>query len=203
MEFILHPWHFLILALSASINRERDKIIEYLIVENRVLREKLGKGRILLNDDQRRRLAVKGKFLGRKVLSGLTTIVTPDTILRWHRELIATKWTYPRRRIGRPGVMREIRELTVRMAEENPSWGYARIQGALKHLNHRVARSTIAKVLKEHGLSREEAGIGATWGQLWGHLSQSHICILRGINTLHGLFGSRRLHHLTCCVPTC
>lgn len=48
--------------------------------------------------------------------------------------------------------MREIRELIVRMAEENPSWGYARIQGQLKHLNHRVARSTIAKVLKEHGI---------------------------------------------------
>ena len=81
MEFILHPWHVLIFALSASINRERDRVIEYLMVENQVLREKLGKGRILLNDDQRRRLAVKGKFLGRKALSALTTIVTPDTIL--------------------------------------------------------------------------------------------------------------------------
>ena len=54
--------------------------------------------------------------------------------------------------VGRPGVMKEIRELIVRMAEENPSWGYARIHGALKHLDHRVARSTIAKVLKEHGI---------------------------------------------------
>ena len=55
MEFILHPWHILILALSASIDRERDRVIEYLMVENQVLREKLGDGRILLNDDQRRR----------------------------------------------------------------------------------------------------------------------------------------------------
>jgi transposase InsO family protein len=85
-------------------------------------------------------------------LQQIATIVTPETILAWHRKLIAAKWTYPQRRIGRPGVMREIRELIVRMAEENTTWGYARIQGALKHLDHRVARSTIAKVLKEHGL---------------------------------------------------
>ena len=78
--------------------------------------------------------------------------MTPDTILAWHRKLIAAKWTYPRKRVGRPGVMKEIRELIVRMADENPNWGYARIESQLKHLNHRVARSTIAKVLKEHGI---------------------------------------------------
>jgi putative transposase len=85
-------------------------------------------------------------------LQQIATIVTPDTILAWHRKLIAAKWTYPRKGVGRPGVMKEIRELIVRMAEENPSWGYTRIQGGLKHLDHRVARSTIAKVLKEHGI---------------------------------------------------
>ena len=78
--------------------------------------------------------------------------MTPDTILAWHRKLIAAKWSYPQKRVGRPGVVQEIRELIVRMAEQNPSWGYARIQGALKHLDHHVARSTIAKVLKEHGI---------------------------------------------------
>ena len=82
----------------------------------------------------------------------IATIVTPDTILAWQRRLSAAMWTHPPRGAGRPGVMKEIRESIVRMAEDNPSWGYARIQGALKHLNHRVARSTIAKVLKEHGL---------------------------------------------------
>jgi hypothetical protein len=64
-------------------NREQEKVIQYLLAENRVLREKLGKGRILLNDEQRRRLAVKGKELGRKALFEFATIVTPDTILRW------------------------------------------------------------------------------------------------------------------------
>jgi len=119
-----------------------------------VLKEQLESGgrRLRFTDDQRRRLAAKGKPLGRRVLCQIATIVTPDTILAWHRKLIAAKWTYPRKRVGRPGVMKEIRGLIVRMAEENPSWGSARIQGALKHLDHRVARSTIAKVLKEHGI---------------------------------------------------
>ncbi|MCL1592984.1 MAG: hypothetical protein M3132_01365 [Actinomycetia bacterium] len=83
----------------------------------------------------------------------IATIVTPDTIMAWHRRLIAAKWTYPHKRVGRPGVMKEIRHLIVWMAEDNPSWGYARIQGALKHLDHRVARTTIAKTLKEHGIT--------------------------------------------------
>jgi hypothetical protein len=80
--------------------------IECLRAENRVLREKLGKKRILLNDDQRRLLAVKGKILGRKMLEQITTIVTPETILRWHRELVAAKWDYSqcRKKIGRPDI---------------------------------------------------------------------------------------------------
>src|ERR671912_703193 len=81
----------------------------------------------------------------------------PDTILRWHRTLIARKWTYTTSRPGRRGVQVEIRRLAVRMATDNPSWGYTRIQGALNNLGHRVARSTIAKILKEQGIppSRE------------------------------------------------
>jgi hypothetical protein len=145
----------LLLATFAGwVTRRQSQVIDYLIEENRVLKEQLESGgrRLRLTDDQRRRLAAKGKPLGKKVLRQIATIVTPDTILAWHRKLIAAKWTYARQGVGRPGVMKEIRELIVRMAEENPSWGYARIQGQLKHLNHRVARSTIAKVLKEHGI---------------------------------------------------
>ena len=97
-------------------------------------------------------MAVLGKRLGRRLLRQVATIVTPDTILRWHRQLIVQKWTYPRRQPGRPGVLREIRRLVVRMASENPGWGYTRIQGALKNLGHRVARSTIAAVLKAEGI---------------------------------------------------
>jgi hypothetical protein len=145
----------LLLATFAGwVTRQQSHVIAYLIEENRVLKEHLKSGgkRARFTDDQRRRLAAKGRPLGRKVLCQIATIVTPDTILAWHRRLIAAKWTYPRKGVGRPGVMREIRELIVRMAEDNPSWGYARIQGALKHLDHRVARSTIAKVMKECGI---------------------------------------------------
>ena len=101
-----------------------------------------------LTDDQRRCLAAKGQWLGRRVLRHVASIVTPDTILRWHRRLIARKRTFERKRPGRPGIMKEIASLIVRMARENPAWGYTRIQGALKNLDHRVARSTVARVLK-------------------------------------------------------
>lgn len=72
-------------------NEEQQRVIEYLRTENRVLKEKIRKMRILLNDDQRRHLAVKGKLLGRKTLSQIATIVSPDSILRWHRKLVAAK----------------------------------------------------------------------------------------------------------------
>ena len=112
----------------------------------------MGGRRLRLNDDQRRRLAVLGSGSDARVLREVATLVTPDTILRWHRELIARKWTYARQRPGRPGVLAEIRRLVVRMATENPSWGYTRIQGALKNVGHRVARSTIAGILKAEGI---------------------------------------------------
>ena len=130
------PWQFLLLILVGWINRSQQDAVEYLITENRILREKLGKKRILLNDDQRRRLAVKGKILGRKMLDQLATIATPETILRWHRELIARHWDYSQRRksAGRPSTSPKIVELVLRFAKENPTWGYERIQGALSNL---------------------------------------------------------------------
>jgi putative transposase len=99
-----------------------------------------------------RRLAVLGQRVGRSLLHEFATLVTPDTNLRWHRELVARKWTYPRQRLGRPGVQKVIRRLVVRMATDNPQWGYTRIQGALKNVGHRVARSTIASILRAEGL---------------------------------------------------
>ena len=109
--------------------------------------------RLRLTDDQRRRLAAKAKRLGRQALNQIATIVTPDTLMRWHRRLIAMKWTFAAKRVGRPGLMRTLAELIVRMARENSRWGYCRIQGELKGLGHRVAPSTIAKVLKENGIA--------------------------------------------------
>ena len=123
MKSQLHPWQLLLLILAGWINRRQQDAIEYLLTENHILKEKLGKKRILLNDDQRRRLAVKGKVLGRKMLEQLATIVTPDTILRWHRELIARHWDYSKQRKspGRPPVAQEIVKLVLRMAKENPT----------------------------------------------------------------------------------
>ena len=72
---------------------------------------------------------------------------------RWIPFCSPAKWTHPTKRVGRPGIMKAIRELIVRMAEDNPSWGYCRIQGELKKLDHRVARSTIAKTLKDQGIA--------------------------------------------------
>ena len=134
------PGHLLLLILAGWISRRQQDAIEYLLTENRVLREKLGKKRILLSDDQRRRLAVTGKILGRKMLEQLAGIVTPDTILRWHRELVARHWDYSGRRkaAGRPPVAPGIVELVLRLAKESPTWGYVRIQGALANLGHRI-----------------------------------------------------------------
>src|SRR5215813_1663166 len=146
------PLRLLLATLAGWVTRHQQHVIDYLIEENRLLREQLRGRRVRLNDDQRCRLAVKGHRLGRRVLRQVATIVTPDTILRWHRRLIAEKWTYARKRPGRPGTMKKVAALIVRMATENPTWGYSRIQGALKNLDHRVARSTIARVLKEQGL---------------------------------------------------
>jgi putative transposase len=84
MSFIIRPWHIFLLGLSGWVNRQQQNMIEYLITENRIMKEKLGKKRILLNDEQRRRLAVKGKILGRRLLLEIATTLTPDTILRWH-----------------------------------------------------------------------------------------------------------------------
>jgi putative transposase len=154
MKFVLHPWQLLLLILAGWIDHQEQDVIEYLRAENCVLREKLGKKRILLNDDQRRRLAVKGKMLGWKMLEQMATIVTPETILRWHRELVAAKWDYSRcrKKIGRPPASAEAIELVLRMARENPRWGYYRIQGALANLGHLISNTCVAGILKAHGI---------------------------------------------------
>src|SRR5262245_9657978 len=137
--------------LIGWLDRQEREALAYLIEENRVLRAQLRARPLLLSDDDRRRLAVRAVRLGRRALDQVATIVTPDTLLRWHRQLVARKWTYARKS-RRCGVLGEIRRLVVRMAEDNPTWGYTRIQGALKNVGHRVGRSTIARVLKGHGL---------------------------------------------------
>ena len=167
------PLRMLFLSVSGWVHRQQQEVVEYLVEENRVLREQIGERKLRLSNDQRRRLAAKGIKLGRRVLQQVASIVSPDTILRWHRRLIASKWTYPKKGIGRPSVMLEIRSLIVTMAEENSTWGYCRIQGALKNLGHNVAASTVRNILKEHGLQPApqrptswRTFLRAHWGQL-------------------------------------
>ena len=153
MISVLHPWQIVVVALAGWINRQQLDVIEYLKEENRVLREHLKGKWIRFTDEQRRRLAAKAKSLGRKVLRELDTLVTPDTLLAWHRNLIARKYDGSAKRgPGRPPVMDEIRKLVVQMARENITWGYARIRGALSNLGHDLSRATIANILKEHGI---------------------------------------------------
>ncbi|MFT5052939.1 MAG: putative transposase [Chlamydiales bacterium] len=148
----IYPLHILIASLAGLINRRQAEVLEYLIEENRVLKEQMKGRRLRLTDDQRRRLAAKGKRIGRRLLMQVATIVTPDTILRWHNRLIRAKWTFPAKRVGRPGLMKEIRALIIRFAQENCGWGYTRIEGALRNVGHRVAPTTIRNVLKANGI---------------------------------------------------
>src|SRR6187200_168816 len=92
MPIALDPFRFLLIAVAGWMNQRPLQMIGYLREKNRVLREQLGERRLRLTDDQRRRLAATAKVLGRKVLAELATIVTPETLLRWHRQLIAQKY---------------------------------------------------------------------------------------------------------------
>ena len=153
MTHILDPFRFLLIAFSGWMNDRQLLLIDYLREENRVLREQFGGKRLRFTDDQRRRLAVKAKELGRKVLIELGTIVTPETLLAWHRRLIARKYDGSKKRgPGRPRTAKEIERLVVRMANENRTWGYRRIQGALGNLGHEIGRGTIAEILARNGI---------------------------------------------------
>ena len=155
MNFVLQPWQLFLLIIASWSNRQQQEVIEYLRTENSILKEKFGKKRILLTDDQRRRLAVKGKLLGRKQLEQVGTLFTPDTILRWHRQWVANQWDYSDRnekKSGRPRTRQVIVDLTVKFAKENPTWGYDRISGALSNVGYHICDSTIGNILKAHGI---------------------------------------------------
>jgi len=193
---------------SGWVNRHQQKVIDYLLEENRVLRE-LHKGkRLRLTNSQRLRLARKGKNLGRRLLFKFATIVTPDTILAWHRKLIALKWTYTRKGPGRPPVMKRITQLVVRFAIENHAWGYDKIEGALKNLGHKVSPTTIANILRKHGIEpAPERRMRTTWRCFlkahWETFAAAdfftvEVWTLGGLVTFYVLFfmelSSRRVH---------
>ena len=147
------PLQFLILTVAGWISRRQQDVIEYLQEENRILREQVGDRRLQFTDAQRRRLATKARKLSRKALAGVDPIVTPDTLLRWYRNLVARKYDGSKaRKAGRPRTSVDIEQLIVRMASCNPSWGYTRIRGAMRNLGHEVGRNTIKRMLAANGI---------------------------------------------------
>jgi putative transposase len=139
--------------MTGSVDQELLLRNEYLVAENRILRKQL-QGRVRLSDGERKTLAEIGKKLGKRALEEMATLVTPNTILAWHRTLIAQKFdgSQPRKALGQPKVSKELEALVVRMAQENRSWGYDRIAGALAHLGYRISDQTVGNILKRHGI---------------------------------------------------
>jgi putative transposase len=188
--------HMVLAVLTGWLDRQERHAVAYLIEENRILRCHLGGKRLTFTDHDRRRLAVRGHRLGRQLLNRVATVVTPDTILRWHRQLIVRKWTYAHTHADRHGVRAEIRRLVVRMAIDNPTWGYTRIQGALTNVGHRVGRATIARILKAQGLA-PVPGRPTSWQTFlrahWGTVAAAdffttEVWTWRGLVTYYTLF---------------
>src|SRR5215813_9410937 len=161
--------HILIAMVAGWIQRHQQQVITYLLAENRVLKAQLGGRRLRLTDTERRRLAGLAQPLGRQRLTELATLVTPDTLLRWYQQLSAQKFdgSQQRRALGRPRVAEEIEQLVIHMAEENATWGYRRIQGALANLGHAIDKITVRNILRRHHMEpaphRRKAGM--SWAQ--------------------------------------
>jgi putative transposase len=186
--------HVLIAMVAGWIHRHQQHVITYLKEENRVLKAKLPGGCLRLSDTERRALAALAYPLGRQQLKDTATIATPDTLLRWYKRLIADKFdgSKKRKRPGRPRVPEEVEELVLRMAEENPTWGYRRIQGALANLGHSIDKITVLNILRRHHLDpapkRREAGM--SWSQFlkmhWEVLAATDFFTVE-VATWHGL----------------
>ena len=143
----------MLLVFAGWVNRQQQDVIDYLREEDRVLREHLGERRLRFTDDQRRRLALRGKKLGTKMLADVAGIATPDTILRWYRQLVSRKYDGSRvRGPGRPKTEDDIAKLIVQMANENRSWGYTTIRDALANVSVTVGRTTSKRILADNGI---------------------------------------------------
>jgi putative transposase len=184
----------LIAMVAGWLQRHQQQVIAYLHEENRVLKAQLGGRRLRLTDTERRRLAALAHPLGRTRLQQVATLVTPETRLRWYKRLIAQKFdgSTQRRPLGRPRVPEEVEQLVVRMAAENPRWGYRRMQGALANLGHRIDKLTVRNILRRHHMEpapqRRKAGMG--WAQFlklhWEVLAATDFFTVE-VATWHGL----------------
>jgi putative transposase len=146
-------WKQLLAYITGSVDQQLLLRNEYLVTENRILRQQIT-GRLQLTDGERKTLAELGKKLGRQALAEVATIVKPETILAWHRTLVAQKFdgSQHRKTPGRPRIDQKLEALVVRMAQENRSWGYDRIVGALANLGYTVSDQTVGNILKRHGI---------------------------------------------------
>ncbi len=169
---IWKPWAFITVALAGWMNRQQQEVIEYLTEENRILREKLGHKRIILDIGQKRRLATAAAKIGRNLLRQCGTLFSPDTLLRWHRWLVARKYDGSKRRRGpEPKKANKVRDLVVKLAQENRDWGYGRIHGELKKLGESVSWQTVRRIMQEHGLLDDPFGPKRV---LWKDFLKSH-----------------------------
>tara|TARA_B100000965_G_scaffold163247_1_gene136005 strand:- start:1638 stop:2747 length:1110 start_codon:yes stop_codon:yes gene_type:complete len=143
------------LLLVGWVSREQQAVILYLQAENATLREQLGPKRLCFTQRQRRRLVERDQALGRALLERYTTLVTPDTILRWYRRLVAQRYgttQKAQRGRGRPRKRDDLVALVVKIARENPGFGYTRIRDTLHNLGHQLARSSVARILADQGV---------------------------------------------------
>src|SRR5262245_10576065 len=169
-------WKHLLAYITGTVDQELLLRNEYLETENRILRTQLT-GRLRLSDGERKVLAEIGQKLGKKALEEVASIVKPDTILAWHRKLIAQKFdgSQQRQALGRPPVDAELEGLVVRMAQENRSWGYDRIVGALANLGYTLSAQTVGNILKRHGiLPAPERKTTTTWKEF----IRTHMAVL-------------------------
>jgi putative transposase len=141
-------WARILAYITGTVDQELLLRNEYLVAENRILKSQL-KGRLKLSDVERTKLGEIGHRLGRKALGEVAATALPDTILAWYRRLIARKFdgSQARRAPGRPRIDREVEQLIVRMADENRSWGYDRIVGALASFCRETAEFVLKRAI--------------------------------------------------------
>jgi putative transposase len=146
-------WKTLLAYITGTVDQELLVRNEYLVTENRILRNQI-QGRLWLSDGERKALADIGQKMDKQALKEVATIVKPETILGWHRKLVAQKWdgSKQRKAPGRPTIDPTLEALVVRMAQDNRSWGYDRIVGALANLGYTISDQTVGNILKRHGL---------------------------------------------------
>jgi putative transposase len=165
---------FSLLAVLVRSDMSKDAELLVLRHENQVLRRQLG-GRLRWDHADRLWLAALSRLVNRRQWPGVFP-VTPATVLRWHRDLVARKWDYTsRRRPGRPSTGTAVKVLVIRMARENPAWGHRRIQGELAQLGHAIAASTVWEILRAAGIDPAPRRAGPTWREFLA--AQAHAII--------------------------